>query len=112
MMIKMPTTKAGLFAATLLLCGAGQAAAPVITVSWRDKPPYHYMEDGVGKGFLLERAKEIFSVAGIDAHFVNEPQKRIWANFQHGASQYCSISWYRLPERESVAQYSQPLHID
>ncbi len=88
------------------------SAANVITVAWRDKPPYHYRENGVAQGFLLQRTREIFAAAGIEARFVDEPLKRIWSNFQHGATNYCSISWYRLPEREAVAQYSYPIHID
>jgi uncharacterized protein (TIGR02285 family) len=101
-----------LLAATALLCGTGWSAPQQLTVSWRDKPPYHYTEAGVGKGFLLERSQQVFQAAGIPARFVNEPQKRIWANFQHGATNYCSISWYKLPEREALAQYSQPFHED
>jgi len=100
---------AGLSAA--LLSGAA-CCAPPITVAWRDKPPYHYIDHGAPNGFLLARAQQVFAAAGLEARFVNEPQKRIWANFQHGASNYCSISWYRLPEREAVAQYSQPFHED
>jgi polar amino acid transport system substrate-binding protein len=102
----------------LVLCaaclgGAGTASADnVITVSWRDKPPYHYLDNGVAKGFLLERTRAVFVTAGVEARYVNEPLKRIWAYFQHGATNYCSISWYRLPEREAVAQYTQAIHID
>jgi uncharacterized protein (TIGR02285 family) len=95
-----------------MLSGAAWSAPPAITVAWRDKPPYHYIENGAPKGFLLARAQQVFAAAGLPARFVNEPQKRIWANFQHGATNYCSISWYRLPEREAVAQYSQPFHED
>ncbi|MQA39120.1 substrate-binding periplasmic protein [Rugamonas aquatica] len=99
------------FAATAMLSASGWCAPP-LTVAWRDKPPYHYTEQGEAKGFLLERVKNIFSVAGVPVQFVNEPQKRIWANFTHGATNYCSISWYRLPEREAVAQYTSPIHED
>ncbi|WP_179673358.1 ABC transporter substrate-binding protein [Duganella sp. 1224] len=91
---------------------AALAATSTITVSWRDKPPYHYLQDGKPQGFLLTRAQAIFEQAGIPARFVVEPQKRIWANFAHGASNYCSISWYKLPEREALAQYSQAFHED
>jgi polar amino acid transport system substrate-binding protein len=95
------------------LGSAGAASAgKVITVAWRDKPPYHYLDNGQAKGFLLQRTHEVFAAAGIEAHYVNEPLKRIWANFQHGATDYCSISWYRLPEREAVTQYTQAIHID
>jgi polar amino acid transport system substrate-binding protein len=83
-----------------------------LTVAWRDKPPDYYMDKGQPRGFLLERAHRIFAAAGIPARFVNEPQKRIWANFEHGARNYCSISWYKLPQRERVGNYSDPMHID
>jgi len=99
-------------AAACLGLAALAAASPPITVAWRDKPPYHYTENGEAKGFLLQRAQDVFAKAGIEAHFINEPQKRIWANFAHGATNYCSISWYDLPERERVAQFSAAIHVD
>lgn len=95
-----------------LAAAALPAAAQTITVAWRDKPPYHYLEDGVEKGELLLRARAIFAAAGIPTHFVREPSKRIWANFGAGRRHYCSIGWYRLPERELVAQFSIPFHAD
>jgi uncharacterized protein (TIGR02285 family) len=102
-----------IIAAAALLCGAAWAAPQAtLTVAWRDKPPYHYIENGQAKGFLLTRAREIFELAGLPARFVNEPQKRIWANLSHGATNYCTISWYRLPEREAVAQFTAPIHED
>jgi uncharacterized protein (TIGR02285 family) len=98
------------------LCAAGSVAGAwaetPVTVAWREKAPYYYMEDGVAKGFMLERARQVFAAAGVPARFVNEPQKRIWANFKHGMPRYCSISWYRLPEREAVAQYTVAVHAD
>jgi uncharacterized protein (TIGR02285 family) len=107
--VKTPT----LCAALLCLSQAVLAAeAPIITVAWRDKPPYHYMDNGVAKGFLLQRAQAIFAAANIRTTFVIEPQKRIWADLSHGAKNYCSLSWYRLPGREAVSQYTLPLHID
>jgi polar amino acid transport system substrate-binding protein len=102
------------FIGLMLAGGAANALAEVpLTVAWREKPPYYYFDENkVAKGFMLERAKQIFAAAGVPAVFVNEPQKRIWANFNHGMTNYCSISWYRLPEREAVAQYSVPVHAD
>jgi len=99
-------------AAASIGLAARAAASPPVTVAWRDKPPYHYTENGEAKGFLLQRTQEVFARAGIEARFVNEPQKRIWANFAHGATNYCSISWYDLPERQRMAQFSTAIHID
>jgi uncharacterized protein (TIGR02285 family) len=83
-----------------------------ITVAWRDKAPSHYLENGVEKGELLLRARQVFAAAAIRTHFVREPTKRIWATLQAGTPNYCSIGWYRLPEREVDAQYSVPFHAD
>jgi uncharacterized protein (TIGR02285 family) len=92
---------------------AGALAGTPVTVAWREKPPYYYLDENkVAQGFMLDRAKQVFAAAGVPANFVNEPQKRIWASFAHGTRNYCSISWYRLPEREAVAQYSVPIHAD
>jgi uncharacterized protein (TIGR02285 family) len=88
------------------------AAPPAITVAWRDKPPYHFVENGEEKGFLLERSRKVFELAKVNATFVREPSKRIWANFQNGARSYCSIGWYFLPERLPFVQYSAPMHTD
>ncbi|WP_050407601.1 ABC transporter substrate-binding protein [Massilia sp. NR 4-1] len=98
--------------AGLSCCMAAAQPMPTITVAWRLKPPYHYAENGELKGLLLLRAQAIFSEAGISTRFVNEPQRRIWNNLAHGEPNYCSVSWYRLPEREAVAQFSQPFHMD
>jgi uncharacterized protein (TIGR02285 family) len=90
----------------------GTAAAEPIVVAWREKPPYHYTEGGVEKGFLLARGKQIFAAAGVEARFAEEPTKRIWANFQSGKPRYCSLGRYKLHERGAVAQYSAPIHFD
>jgi polar amino acid transport system substrate-binding protein len=102
---------AGLLACTSMVFASAGASTP-LTVAWRNKPPLHYKENGVEQGLLLERAKLVFEAAGIPATFVEEPTKRIWANFSSGTPSYCSIGWYHLPERELIAQYSEVFHTD
>ena len=98
---------------TLTFAGLGPtASAQTITVAWRDKPPFHYIENGTEKGPLLLRAKQVFALAGIEARFVREPSKRIWANFQARVPNYCSFGWYRLQEREDLVQFSVPMQTD
>ncbi|CAN7423796.1 transporter substrate-binding domain-containing protein [Pseudoduganella sp. LjRoot289] len=109
--------KPSLFQALPLLIAASLAsmatvAAAPLTVSWREKPPYYYTEDGEEKGFMLAYGKAVFAAAGIDARFVREPQKRIWAKFRDGSPNYCSLAWYRLPERELVSQATLPVYAD
>jgi uncharacterized protein (TIGR02285 family) len=88
------------------------APAPPITVAWRDRPPYHYTDNGVDKGVLLERAKQAFADAGLATRFVKMPSKRIWANFVSHTPNFCTIGWYRLPERELLGQFSVPILAD
>jgi uncharacterized protein (TIGR02285 family) len=101
-----------LFLAGLLAFASPATIAESLTVAWRNKPPLHYKENGIEQGLLLERARQVFAAAGIPTNFVEEPSKRIWANFAAGTPSYCSIGWYRLPERESIAQYSEVFHTD
>lgn len=98
--------------AVLVLSSCAPSWAGTITVAWRDKAPYHYMENGVEQGFLLKRARQVFDSADVPSRFVEEPAKRIWSNFAGGASSYCSIGWYKLPERETLVQFSEPFHTD
>lgn len=87
-------------------------AEELVTVAWRIKPPHQYIVDGVAQGILLERAKQVFSQTEIKTQFVEEPAKRIWNNFAIGTKNYCSFGWYRIPERESIVQFSSVFHSD
>lgn len=87
-------------------------ADELVTVAWRIKPPHQYIVNGVAQGILLERAKQVFSLAQIPTRFVEEPAKRIWNNFATGTKNYCSFGWYRIAERESIAQFSGVFHSD
>ncbi|MFZ6749983.1 hypothetical protein [Undibacterium sp. Ren11W] len=96
----------------LFVNSATSAAEEVVTVAWRIKPPHQYLENGIEKGNLLERAKQVFTLARITTHFVEEPAKRIWNNFGIGTKNYCSFGWYKTPEREHQVQFSGVFHSD
>ena len=98
---------------TLSLVGPSRADEPVVTVQYRDKPPYSsYTKDGKPAGFLIERTIEIFRRANVKADFQEIPVKRITRDIQENASAICSPSWYKLPEREVYARFSLPIHQD
>lgn len=61
---------------------------------------------------MLLRVKEVFALAGLSTHFVKEPSKRIWANFQAHVPHYCSFGWYHLDERDAWVQFSVPMQTD
>jgi uncharacterized protein (TIGR02285 family) len=98
--------------AMLSLTGLCQAEEPVVTVQYRDKPPYSYTKDGKPVGFLIERTIEIFKRANVKADFQEIPVKRITRDIQENGSAICSPSWYKLPEREVYARFSLPIHQD
>lgn len=89
----------------------GALAEPLLMV-YRDKPPYSFLDNGVAKGFLLERTRRVLSRAGVDAQFREMPPKRIFLEIQKNEQAVCSFGWYKLAEREKYALFSVPLHQD
>lgn len=102
---------AALFIAGLLAAPAANADQPLL-MTFRDKPPYSYVDYGVQKGFLLERVRQILAAAKVEAVFRDLPPKRIFADLAANAAPQCSFGWYRMPERERFARFSLPIHRD
>lgn len=90
----------------------GRAGGDELTMAFRDKPPYSYVENGVQRGFLLERTRRILDEAGVRATFVDMPPRRIFLEIRNNAQPICSFGWYKIPEREAYAKFSQPIHQD
>lgn len=90
----------------------GISAAQTLQMVYRDKPPYSYVENGIAKGFLLDRTRRILKRAGLDAEFREMPPKRIFLEIEKNEYPVCSFGWYRLAERERYAKYSEPIHQD
>jgi polar amino acid transport system substrate-binding protein len=90
---------------------AGAIAQSLLMV-FRDKPPYSFIDNGVAKGFLLERTRRVLSLAGIEAEFREMPPKRIFFEIEKNEQMICSFGWYKIPEREKYARFSAPIHQD
>ncbi len=95
-----------------VVANASWANEVVITVQYRDKPPYSYTKDGMPAGFLIERTAEVFKLANVEAKFVEVPVKRITRDIRYNASSICSPTWYKLTERMAYARFSLPIHED
>lgn len=87
-------------------------AEGVLSIQYRDKPPYSYEKDGKPAGFLIERTVEVLRHAAIDAEYVEVPIKRIVVDIKANKKAICSPGWYRTPEREGFAQFSLAIHKD
>ncbi|HOO46364.1 MAG TPA: transporter substrate-binding domain-containing protein [Deltaproteobacteria bacterium] len=81
-----------------------------LTVSYMNRPPYYYTEDGTARGFLVELTKKILDDAGIDVTFRELPPNRIMHEIQKRDHAHCSIGWFRTPEREQFAKFSLPIY--
>lgn len=104
--------RTALLIAGFALALPGSARADPLLMAFRDKPPYSYVDRGVQKGFLLERVRQIMAEARVETVFRDLPPKRIFADLEGNAIRMCSFGWYKIPEREKFARFSQPIHQD
>ena len=100
---------AGLLAG-LLLTAVSVAAKESMTVYYFHRPPY-YVKDATGQagGFLVEATRLVLDEAKIPFHFEQMPPKRI-LNRLREPSPACSPGWFKTPERERFARFSQPIY--
>lgn len=95
---------------SLLLMGTAQSAPLMLT--YIDKPPYYYTDNGQPQGFLLLRVRAMLDRAGIAYSLQEQPPKRILQLMQANQEATCSIGWFKTAERTQFAQFSLPIHRD
>ena len=83
---KIVTHLALVVAATV---GPRWATAESLLMVFRDKPPYSFVENGVEKGFLLERTRRVLARAGIEAECREMPPKRIFLEIERNEQAIC-----------------------
>lgn len=96
----------------LLPWTAGAQEPTPLIVTYLERPPYYWTENGHAKGFLLELTRRILDQAGVPATYVPLPPKRILDDLRHNPAASCSIGWFRNPEREAYANFSLPIYRD
>lgn len=97
----------------LLLPGApGAQKSSSLKVSYLERPPYYWTENGQPKGFLLELTRRILEQAGVQATYAPLPPNRILEELRQDQSPSCSIGWFKNPEREAFAHFSLPIYRD
>lgn len=88
------------------------AAADTLHVYYFEYPPYYYhLPSGQPTGLIVELSQRIFARAGIDARLEFIPAKRILHEIQSGRP-VASLGWFKTPERETFARFSQPVYIN
>jgi polar amino acid transport system substrate-binding protein len=106
------TRRVAVLLALLLVPVRGGAAGPELKVAYLERPPYYWTEDGQPRGFLLDLTRHILEQAGVAASFAPLPPSRILEEIRNDLSPWCSIGWFRTPEREAFAKFSLPIYRD
>ncbi|MEI7611588.1 MAG: transporter substrate-binding domain-containing protein [Betaproteobacteria bacterium] len=91
---------------------SSSAIADTLLMAYINKPPYSYSDNGVAKGFLLERSRRVMSRAGLDVRFQEMSAKRVLLEVKNNKQALCSLGWYKNAEREAYARFSVSIHED
>lgn len=87
-------------------------AADPLTIAYPERKPYHFTnESGTPTGLLTDVLKQALATAEIDARFVMMPTQRALALVQQ-TDPFCTISWFKTPERQRHARFSIPIWQD
>lgn len=100
------------FSLCLMLKAAVASGAESLPVTYPEKPPYYYTESGVARGELIELAQRIFATAGLPVRFTSRPAPRALSEVAETNVAICSLGWFKNPDRERFARFSQPIFRD
>lgn len=87
----------------------GLQAQPVI-LGYFDREPYYFTLRGEPRGFLLERAKQVLTEAGIPFELREIPSLRISNTIKDSYVRLVSPGWFKTPEREAYSRFSLPIY--
>jgi polar amino acid transport system substrate-binding protein len=107
------TSRLALLLALLLIpMGAAADGEPELKVAYLERPPYYWTENDQPRGFLLDLTRHILEQARIPSSFEPLPPNRILEEMRQDHAPWCSIGWFRTPEREAFAKFSLPIYRD
>ena len=101
-----------LLALLLIPMGVEAGGDPELKVAYLERPPYYWTEEGQPRGFLLDLTRHILEQANVPASFAPLPPSRILEEIRNDHALWCSIGWFRTPERETFAKFSLPIYRD
>ena len=95
-----------------LVVGACRADE-VVTLHYYERPPFMvHQADGSATGLTADRAREAFTRAGVAFRWSLTPAKRQLALIRANGSNDCGVGWFRNPERESFANFTDSIYED
>jgi polar amino acid transport system substrate-binding protein len=94
----------------LLLLVSAVAQTEQIVLSFIDRAPYYYLDDGSPGGFLLEWQVEVFEKAGIPYKLWQSTAKGILNRIRKNSNPIYSIGWFKNPERQKYGNFTDAIY--
>ena len=84
-----------------------------IQLYYYDRAPYAVTDpQGEVSGLLATPAANAFKQAGIPFQWKKMPFKRQLVTIKHNKKMTCGIGWFKNPEREAFARFTDPIYQD
>ncbi|WP_119300907.1 substrate-binding periplasmic protein [Dongia deserti] len=84
-----------------------------ITILFHVRPPYALQESGDHvTGILVDPVAAALAKAGIGADWSEMPPARQTEEIKRAKEPVCGLGWFKRPERESFALFSEPIYQD
>ena len=97
----------------LLTVSTTAFAAEPLQLLYQDRPPYYVSNaDGSKGGLVSGPVEKALKAAGIPFTWVARSGKGQMAAIRRGGAAVCSPGWFRKPEREVFAKFSDPVYRD
>jgi polar amino acid transport system substrate-binding protein len=98
----------------LLLSGDRAALADDhLLVYFHQRPPYSWLDDSSSVvGIVAEPAERAMQKAGIAFAWAAMPSARQIETIKRNEGEVCGVGWFKRPEREEFARFSNPIYQD
>lgn len=94
------------------VCAVSTAAAEQIKIVYEDRAPYYEtVKDGV-RGLVLTPVSDALKLAGLNVRWATLSAKRQMAAVKSNREAVCSPGWFKKPEREEFAKFSDAVYQD
>ena len=87
-------------------------AQTVLEVGYFNRPPYYHTDKGRASGFFADLVRQVLEQSGVEHRFVEMPSNRLLREVMRREDPFCTIGWFRTPERDALARFSLPLYRD
>ena len=108
----IPLCFAVCFLCSLVSIRAFSADCTALTVQYNERIPYARQTEKGVEGLTATPASFAFSKAGIPFKWENTPSKRQMKMIEENTGCDCAIGWFKNPDREKIAKFTQPIYQD